>query len=63
MSRALHTPLLALPALQVASNVDKGPLARKRDVGFIYHQAKLRDLQQQAAELEVQFPFSIQDKR
>lgn len=39
--------------------MDRGPIARKRDVGFIYHTAKLRDLQKQAAELEVEFPFTI----
>lgn len=44
-------------SLQVSSNVDRGPLARKRDVGFIYHNARMRELQQQAAELEVEFPF------
>eukprot|EP00955_Chlamydomonas_euryale_P035889 350255-Chlamydomonas_euryale.AAC.45 len=41
----------------VASNVDRGPLARKRDVGFIYHTNKMKELQKQAAELEVEFPF------
>jgi hypothetical protein len=51
--------------LQVSSNVDRGPLARKRDVGFIYHQANMRELQKQAAELEVPLPsgFSIPDAR
>ncbi len=42
---------------QVASNVDRGPLARKRDVGFIYHHSRMQELQKQAAELEVEFPF------
>ncbi len=45
---------------QVTSNVDRGPLARKRDVGFIYHGEKMRELQKQAAELEVPFPFPKQ---
>lgn len=45
---------------QVASNVDRGPLARKRDVGFIYHNHKMRELQREAAELEVPFPFPKQ---
>lgn len=49
-------------AVRVSSNVDRGPVARKRDVGFIYHTAKLRDLQKQAAELEVEFPFTIPEK-
>lgn len=44
-------------AIRVASNVDRGPLARKRDVGMIYHNNKLRELQKEAAELEVPFPF------
>jgi len=43
--------------VRVASNVDRGPLARKRDVGFIYHTNKMKELQKQAAELEVEFPF------
>ena len=45
---------------QVTSNVDRGPLARKRDVGFIYHNNKMRELQKQAAELEVPFPYPKQ---
>ena len=49
-----------LAPFQVTSNVDRGPLARKRDVGFIYHTNKMRDLQRQAAELEVPFPFPKQ---
>lgn len=44
-------------AVRVSSNVDRGPLARKRDVGFIYHHNRMRELQAQAAELEVEFPF------
>lgn len=44
-------------AVRVASNVDRGPLARKRDVGFVYHHTRLQELQKQAAELEVEFPF------
>jgi|AntDeeMinimDraft_5_1070356.scaffolds.fasta_scaffold71813_1 hypothetical protein len=32
---------------QVCSNVDRGPLARKRDVAFIYHTNKMNDLKQQ----------------
>eukprot|EP00199_Chlamydomonas_sp_CCMP681_P004821 CAMPEP_0119109470 /NCGR_PEP_ID=MMETSP1180-20130426/17924_1 /TAXON_ID=3052 ORGANISM="Chlamydomonas cf sp, Strain CCMP681" /NCGR_SAMPLE_ID=MMETSP1180 /ASSEMBLY_ACC=CAM_ASM_000741 /LENGTH=144 /DNA_ID=CAMNT_0007095227 /DNA_START=59 /DNA_END=493 /DNA_ORIENTATION=+ len=43
--------------VRVSSNVDRGPLARKRDVGFIYHTAKMQELHKQAAELEVPFPF------
>ncbi len=46
--------------LQVTSNVDRGPLARKRDVGFIYHNNKMKELQKQAAELEIPFPFPKQ---
>ncbi len=34
-------------------------LARKRDVGFIYHHSKMRELQKEAAELEVPFPFVV----
>ena len=49
-----------IPCLQVTSNVDRGPLARKRDVGFIYHNNKMRELQKQAAELEVPFPYPKQ---
>jgi hypothetical protein len=37
--------------------VDRGPLARKRDVGFVYHTAKMAELQKQAAELEVPYPY------
>lgn len=44
-------------ACRVASNVDRGPLTRKRDVGFIYQTEKLRQLQQAAAELEIENPF------
>lgn len=44
-------------ARQVASNVDRGSLARKRDVGMVIHNQRLRDLQKEAAELEVPFPF------
>ncbi|KAF5836987.1 putative NADH:ubiquinone oxidoreductase 17.8 kDa subunit precursor [Dunaliella salina] len=44
-------------AVRVSSNVDRGPLARKRDVAFIYHTNKMNELQKQAAELEVPFPF------
>ena len=56
-----HHPCISprLPP-QVTSNVDRGPLARKRDVGFIYHTNKMRELQKQAAELEVEFPFPKQ---
>ncbi|KAJ9527886.1 hypothetical protein QJQ45_005537 [Haematococcus lacustris] len=43
--------------VKVSSNVDRGPLARKRDVGFIYQAARMRELHQQAAELEVPFPY------
>lgn len=43
--------------LQVSSNVDRGPLARKRDVGMVLHNQRLRDLHREAAELEVPFPF------
>mmetsp|Transcript_14059 Transcript_14059/g.30448 ORF Transcript_14059/g.30448 Transcript_14059/m.30448 type:complete len:144 (-) Transcript_14059:538-969(-) len=43
--------------VRVASNVDRGAMARKRDVGFIYHNHRMRELQKQAAELEVPFPF------
>ncbi|KAG2427019.1 hypothetical protein HYH02_014665 [Chlamydomonas schloesseri] len=50
-------------AVRVASNVDRGPLARKRDVGFIYHNNKLRELQQQAAELEIENPFPAPAKQ
>ena len=32
-------------------------MARKRDVGFIYHNNKMAELQKEAAELEVPFPF------
>ena len=49
-----------VPPPQVTSNVDRGPLARKRDVGFIYHTNKMRELQRQAAELEVEFPYPKQ---
>ncbi len=49
-----------MPISQVTSNVDRGPLARKRDVGFIYHTNKMRELQRQAAELEVEFPYPKQ---
>lgn len=41
----------------MASNVDRGPLARKRDVGFIYQSQKLRELQKAAADLEIENPF------
>jgi len=34
---------------QVSSNVDRGPLARKRDVAFIYHTNKMNDLQKQVS--------------
>ncbi|GLI59928.1 hypothetical protein VaNZ11_001975 [Volvox africanus] len=44
-------------AVRVSSNVDRGPLARKRDVGFVYHNNRLRELQQQAAELEIENPY------
>jgi hypothetical protein len=44
-------------AVRVSSNVDRGPLARKRDVGFVYHHAHNRELQKQAEELGVEFPF------
>lgn len=46
-----------VPFSQVSSNVDRGPLARKRDVGFVYHNNRLRELQQQAAELEIENPY------
>lgn len=39
--------LLCFDGIQVSSNVDRGPLARKRDVGFIYHTDKMRNLQKQ----------------
>ena len=42
---------------QVFSNVDRGALARKRDVGYIYQSDKMKALQKEAAELEVPFPF------
>ncbi|KAJ9528249.1 hypothetical protein QJQ45_014232 [Haematococcus lacustris] len=51
----IHRRLQA--AIRVSSNVDRGPLARKRDVGFIYQAARMRELHQQAAELEVPFPY------
>lgn len=47
----------------MSSNVDRGPLARKRDVGFIYHNNRLRELQQQAAELEIENPFPAPAKQ
>lgn len=56
----IHKRLQA--AVRVSSNVDRGPLARKRDVGFIYHTARLRDLQEQATALEVEFPFNVPQK-
>ncbi|GAX82302.1 hypothetical protein CEUSTIGMA_g9731.t1 [Chlamydomonas eustigma] len=46
--------------VRVTSNVDRGPLAKKRDVGFIYHTNKMKDLQRQAEELEVPFPYPKQ---
>lgn len=39
--------------------MDRGPLARKRDVAFIYHTNKMNELQQQAAELEVGAPVCL----
>ncbi|KAG2487597.1 hypothetical protein HYH03_013875 [Edaphochlamys debaryana] len=50
-------------AVRVSSNVDRGPLARKRDVGFIYHNNKLRELQAAAAELEIENPFPAPAKQ
>lgn len=50
-------------AVRVSSNVDRGPLARKRDVGMIYHNNRLRELQKEAAELEVEFPYPAPAKQ
>ncbi|MEW5302915.1 MAG: hypothetical protein WDW36_005653 [Sanguina aurantia] len=44
-------------AVRVASNVDRGPLARKRDVNFIYTAHKLKTLAEEAAELGVENPY------
>jgi hypothetical protein len=44
-------------AVRVASNVDRGPLARKRDVGFIYHHEANRQLQREAEAAGIEFPF------
>lgn len=44
-------------AVRVSSNVDRGPLARKRDVGFIYHTNKMRELQEEADKHNVEWPF------
>ncbi len=59
----LHNPYVTAMPGQVSSNVDRGPLARKRDVGFIYHNNRLRELQQQAAELEIENPFPAPAKQ
>lgn len=44
-------------ALQVASNVDRGPLARKRDVNFVYTAHKLKMLAEESAELGIENPY------
>lgn len=49
--------------IRVSSNVDRGPLARKRDVGFIYHNNRLREMQKDAAELELEFPYPAPAKQ
>eukprot|EP00798_Chlamydomonas_sp_ICE-L_P028098 gene28098-31206_t len=46
----IHKRLQAM--VRVFSNVDRGALARKRDVGFIYHNNRMKELQKEAAELE-----------
>ncbi len=47
----------------MSSNVDRGPLARKRDVGFIYHNNRLREMQKDATELELEFPYPAPAKQ
>eukprot|EP00983_Pelagomonas_calceolata_P037007 1136151-Pelagomonas_calceolata.AAC.4 len=42
----IHKRLQA--AVRVSSNVDRGPLARKRDVAFIYHTNNMNELQKQS---------------
>nr|7AR9_p Chain p, PDSW [Polytomella sp. Pringsheim 198.80]7ARD_p Chain p, PDSW [Polytomella sp. Pringsheim 198.80] len=42
---------------RVASNLERGPNARKRDVGFIYQNNKLRELEKDAKELGLNNPF------
>lgn len=48
-SFALRCMIAMQTSPQVSSNVDRGPLARKRDVAFIYHTNKMNDLQKQVS--------------
>lgn len=45
-------------SIRVASNVDRGPLARKRDVAFVYTIDRLKTMQRECAELEIPYTMS-----